>query len=174
MAERIPGAPQIDDPQILADFIRAIPIRGKLGELNVLDVLLPTFQIGTLTPVQVTLQQPSFGSAFLFSAGHQVAVAANFVHADTLGLPAGTYEVMFGISTGGESGNIPWTVEHRNAANTVTLASLPLVTEAEGNVHGPFALAYDFGATERLRIVNGTLFGGGSRSAAWIYARIRP
>ncbi len=177
MAEIDPNKPQATDPVTVADLARVLSIRGSLGVLDVLDVIIPTISVGSLAPISVTVLEPAFRSSDVFSAGVQTNAAANTVHADTTGLPTGTYDVRFTISpTTGLVGPVEFDIEHRNAANAANLAVLGRVlmgTAVDFARTFQMSIGYELVQGERLRILNLTGMGAGNLSYADIYARIR-
>lgn len=196
MAERIPGAPQVDDPAVVADFIRSLGIRGRIGELGVADTIVPVFLIGqnpgitttepapiigvvggTPVPVSGAGETPAFGSGDVFTTGPQTAPGAGTVLADTGALPAGTYDLRFLTSSNSNSVlTETFMVQHRNAANAANLATWEYVTilSASNNVGAiTYALGYILALNERIRIINSQAGEGGTSQVAVIFARIR-
>lgn len=177
MAGRDPTRPQLDFPDLIADLITQLRLIGQVGLLNFSDQVIPTFLIGS-RGINFGGDLPTFASAAVFGASAALP-AANTVISDTGALPAGTYDLMASVGYAGSIGVGTGTVEleHRNAANTVTLARMAvMVVHAVNhtqNIDVPL-MGYSIGLNERFRVISpGTAMGAGGISST-IYAQIRP
>jgi len=170
-----PNVPQVNDPELEANILRELSIVGQLGKLRVLDVVLPTFSLGNVIQQTVEVLTPSFRSTDIFSGGQLVAPAAGAVLADTAALPAGTYDVKMGFSSDDGANQNEIQVQHRNAANTATLAVYSLVsaTGRVGIAQTWWEYGYELAINERLRIVNVLVSAAGTAFSAIIFARLR-
>jgi len=160
MAERDPTVPQSDDPDLQADVVRLLRIVGPLGRFNVADVIVPVFQMGTVTPLDVEVLQPIFRSTEVFSGGVIIAPAAGAVLADTTALAAGDYDVRLVLTSNDTQSfaSSRYVVEHRNAANAANLAVWNyLVTsgDAANSFKYESSFGYQVAANERLRVIAG-------------------
>lgn len=195
MADRVPGAPQVDDPTVVADFIRSLGIRGRLGELSVSDIVVPVFNIGQAPTITVSDPIPIIGvaggvavpvtgdfagvtwrSGDIFTNGVVVAPAANAIMADTGQLPAGDYDIgLMGVGKSDGTASLNLQVQHRNAANNadqVTWDHLYSSTN-NGTVNFPYySFVYTLALNERIRVLNIVI--NGQQAAFTIFARIRP
>lgn len=178
MAELIPGAPQVNDPELEADLIRVLSIVGPLGKLNVLDLVIPMINLGDVRPQTVDVRLPAIRSTDVFSNGVQKGVIINTILADTGALPEGTYDVGFqcqGNDNTAASGAMSCQLQHRNAANNANLALWDhVVFAAEANVVHPFyGFGYVIAANERLRCLVTLALNANRAVNAVIFARIR-
>lgn len=177
MGQLDPSVPQVDDPELEANLIRALSVIGQIGKLRVLDVVLPTISMGNVVTQAVDLQMPSYRSTDVFG-GDTVAPAAGTVLADTTALPAGTYDVEILVASNGTTGFAEAiALEHRNAANSANLATWPYLL-IEGNATaGSFnwrhAFGYELGLNERIRLVKSGASTAGKSYVGLIFARIR-
>lgn len=178
MAPREPIRPQLDFPQLTADLIRQLQLKGQVGLLDFIDSVQPTMIIGIRDGISFNFVTPSFTSAQVTS-GEALSPAANTIVADTGPLPAGTYDLTAQINIVGNGAAQQYgALEHRNAANSATLATLlRQLTTTITNRSAPSAIlplmGYVIGASERLRVrsPNQLITGGVSGS---IYLAIRP
>ncbi len=172
MAERDPGLPQVEDSELEAGLIRTLSIIGKLGRLNVLDVVLPVVSLGSVVTPRVDVSGPVWTSSDVFSEGRQQAVAALTVHADTLALEEGTYDCKVQLSARPNGQEYELRLRHRNAANTADLMATTYQFQAIGDSALLFAFdfAYTLAEDERLQVVNVQAGGAGSIAVATIWA----
>lgn len=186
MADPAPGDPVVNDPILEADLMRTLQIKGRLGALRVLDMVIPTISLGqvravditTLAPLDVIAVQPTFRSVDVFSAGVLVDPPAQTLLADTGPLPPGDYNLRLSLSSNSLNDlTNTFEIQHRNAANTANLAVWHIL-ENRGNAPNLTNLirefGYVFGLNERLRILNRNV---GPLTTAWvcvIFARIQP
>lgn len=181
MARRDGNRPQVDFPQLIADVIDQLNVRGPLGVLDLSDEVRPVFIIGSRTgSLQVTSNPVDFTSANVF-AGSAIAPAANTVVADTGQLPAGTYDVLAHLSISGIiAGSGVITVQHRNAANAATLATiLSQMMQGGVEVHVNLSLpllGYQIATDERIRLIAATsgFTLGGMSGSIWARRRVVP
>lgn len=176
MAERNPARPQLDFPQLTADIIAALRLTGQLGLFNMSDTVVPVISVGNVRPQTFSFSPITYTSSEIVH-GAADSPAGNTVLADTGALGAGTYDLQLQLSFGGRTiPNTPIVIEHRNAANAVTLATLLSLTQpgtdAAAAVQSPI-FGYVIGLNERLRIKspNSLIVGGVSGS---IFFTLRP
>jgi hypothetical protein len=175
LAELDPSRPQAVDPEVHADLVRLLQIRGPLGVLNVIDAILPTVSLGTVVPTDVNIRSPIFRSTNVFSAGRKPAPAANSVLADTGPLPGGIYDVITMMNVN-ESGQSSLFFQHRDAANAANLMALDVDVGTGLGVHGfdQLVLSYELAVNERLRFIKSAAAGNvGSQYTCIIFARLR-
>lgn len=165
MATRDASTPQLDFPQLVADLITTLQLTGQLGVLNMGDTVIPTISVGNVRPVTAVFLPVTFASAEILSATFDNPAGGQVI-GDTGVLAAGTYDIWAHISTSGlvSAGAAgPVTLEHRNAANNATLATL-LSNSKRGSSHEQFShldvIGYVIGLNERLRFI----FTGGTTS----------
>ncbi len=127
MARRDGDRPQLDFPQLTADLIDQLQIRGPVGLLDFSDVVSPVFIVGT-RGFEVTAEQPVFTSPEMFF-GEATAPAAGAEIFTTGGLLAGEYDlwasVSYSASAVGASGTVR--LQHLNVglgflANLISLS----------------------------------------------------
>jgi len=182
MAVRDASKPQLDFPQLTADLITALRLTGTLGLLDMGDLVVPTFLIGSRAgALAFTVEAPVFGSAQIFD-GSVNAPVVNTVIVDSGQLPAGQYDVFGNMTLAGlpPVGNATLQLQHRNAANTVTLAVLLVAGTSAGTAvtsgfvaHLPL-IGYTIATDERLRVQIIDDGVGSARVTGVIGARIRP
>jgi len=174
VAEELPpGTPEVDDPLLVADLIALLSIKGAIGRLPLADIVLPVVNLGDVVTPQIEVLSPVYQSTDVFSAGQVVNPALGAVLADTGALIAGVYDlIMYGAALGVGTANL--IVQHRNAANTATLAEWEVLFQApvgEWFTQPLPRLSYQFGDNERLRII--TRFAEVGSEYATIFAVIR-
>lgn len=175
MAPRDPLKIQLDFPELVADLIRQLNLRGQVGLLDFKDSVQPTMLIAIKDGVGLTLNTPSFQSSEVFS-NTQTAPPNNAIHADTGPLQAGTYDIIAGFSTGAQTAAPNFELQLRDAANAVTLSGWPQAMQDATltiNASFPIVMAMELNLNERLRFQNFPVAGSG-RWASWIMAAIRP
>lgn len=125
MAGRDPNKPQLDFPQLTADIIRQLRLTGQLGLLDFSDQVAPVYIVAAREgALEFEATSPAFASAAISSA-NVITPALNSVIVDTGPLPAGVYDIFAsGSATGNMSINGEYALQHRNAANAATLATL--------------------------------------------------
>lgn len=154
-----PQLPQVTDNTALLNFINSLGLQGAVPAMNALPTVIPVAvvanPVGTVISGALTANTPAYQSSGVvaFTPGAPGAAA---VLADTGPLAAGTFDfgawlTGFGSGTNGES----FALEHRNAANAATLATLFfLPVNATANVvvdnHIP-DIGYVIALNERLR-----------------------
>lgn len=174
MARNDTGLPTSIDPELQASIVRLLRVRGELGSLLVSDIISPVIQVGSTVPLEVAIRQPAFLPANWFTEGVQATPGANTDLADTLALPAGTYDLIVHIDAVITAADETIDIQHRNAANNATLAEIFMMGPKPGpssELHLVFA--QEFAENERLRVRTGGAFGAGEDANAWIFARIR-
>jgi len=155
MAERDPQRPQLDFPALVAELITQLRLTGQVGLLDFSDVVTPVFLIGS-RGINFAGDLPTFGSASTAS-GSIFNPAADVVIVDTGPLPAGIYDVSSNMSFAASTAlaSTAFVLEHRNAANTATLASLITLSITNVVLASTDTLqrvGYELGVNERLRI----------------------
>ena len=180
MGQRDASRVQLDFPELVADIIRQLSLTGTLGLLEFSDQVTPVYIVAQRAgALAFSADLPVFQSPEITSGTAQNPVA-NAIIGDTGLLAAGDYDIWGGISI---SGNYvgpphgPIALQHRNAANAVTLANLLQVTLSTNltNVNGDQLrlTGYRIALNERLRFQNlGGNFTGGVHTV--IAARLRP
>ena len=179
MAPRDGLRPQIDFPQLIADVIRDLNVRGPLGVLNLSDEVRPVFIIGA-RGLTVTSNAIAFTSADI-NFGDVTSPVAGTVVVDTGPLAAGTYDCLLQFSANMTIGGVsPIRAEHRNAANSATLATLASLlmvsgVPSDGQVWTPL-FGYEIALNERLRLVSPAFnsTGGGMAGSIWAHRRVVP
>ncbi len=176
MAERDAFRPQLDFPDLVAELITQLRLRGQVGLLNFSDQVIPAFLIGS-RGINFAGDLPSFNSPSAFS-GATVTPGAGAVVVDTGALPEGTYDFFATMTVTGTvaTGVASHALQHRDAANAATLAGLiNIITDTVNRtvtVTLPL-IGYEIGLNERLRVVSGAAMNTGSITAN-MYVRIRP
>lgn len=158
MPPRNPDVVQLDFPQLTADLIAELRLQGTLGLLDFLTAVRPVYIVASRAgALAVSAVLPAFGSAEITN-GDANNPAANTIIGDTGALPAGDYDIFASISVASVVGAPASTavfLQHRNAANTVTLATLLHGTSIGAVNIGMFAqlplTGYTIGLNERLR-----------------------
>lgn len=165
MPVRDPTKTQLDNPQLVADLINELQIIGTIGLLDFIPAVNPVFIVGS-RGLAINVELPVFQSAELFDGSGANQVAGTIL-ADTGQLAAGDYDIwanlgVAGVSTPGNTGQV--VLQHRNAANAATLATIVqvgLFTSA-GVVFGSLPLTgYQIAQDERIRasVVGATISG---------------
>jgi len=156
MAPRDASRVQLDFPELTADLIAALRLTGTVGLLDFSDLVRPVFLIGS-RGVEFGGANPTFASSQVFH-GQVTNPAANTVIADTGALPAGTYDI-WGFVEGWFSVALDGAIriEHRNAANNATLATLLSSSRGGTTQQGQSFLGhsrYTIALNERLRVIS--------------------
>ncbi len=171
-----PG-PVVVDPELETALVRLLSIRGQLGSLKVLDTVVPVVNMGDVVQPTIAVRSPSFRSTDIFSNGLQTAQAAGTILADTGQLADGVFDVKLLLEARTNSAGGTIEVQHRNAANTATLAVWTHIAAAFGASGSPLQWSYDLGLqfalNERLRAVQVILAPALHDYAAVIMARLR-
>jgi len=174
MPERNPANVQLDFPQLVADMIDQLKLIGSVGLLDFDPIVRPVYIVGDrdlAVQVQEIVWLPAENFAIVSANPASAAVLI-----DTTALPAGDYDVISGwtMANMGAPGDLQ--LQHRNAANSATLAFWPGVQNVNGAT-GPdnarrFALRLDDDERLRYHMVIG---GGGvnSRVACWMQVKRR-
>lgn len=177
MAQRDASRIQLDFPKLTADIIAQLRLTGVVGLLEFLDEIRPVYIVASrLGALDVTTISTPFTSASIFD-GTVLNAAAGAVILDTGPLPRGDYDIWANMNlVGADPSEGPLALEHRDAANAVTLATL-LQGSVSINVSAPTptlpVIGYTIGLNERLRMINnGGLING--RIQGTLAALIRP
>lgn len=177
MAGRDPTRPQLEFPALVAELITQLRLTGQVGRLNFSDEVIPAFLIGS-RGIDFGGGGPSFRSPGVFN-GANLNPAALTVVTDTGPLPAGTYDIQGSISFVGAFAILPsvtLSIQHRDAANAVTLATLLLLPAHNTAVFMETELpliGYELGTNERIRIITSNAVMVGS-VAGTVFVQIRP
>jgi len=178
MAERDASKVQLDFPQLTADIIRQLNLTGTLGLLDLNTEVRPVYIVASRAGALTVESTGVVFSSAEVTFGEAVNPGINAVIADTGALPAGTYDIQAQISLNGNNlaATGPARLEHRNAANAATLATLMSVgLAAVLNLDSPWLplMGYTLALNERLRILSPSVAMVGSMSGT-IFARLRP
>lgn len=176
MSTRDPSRVQLDFPQLLADIIRQLKLTGTVGLLEFSDQVTPVYIVAQREgALSIDLTPIAFSSAEIVFGG-LVNPVIDAVIADTGALPAGDYDIFASISSVGTivAGGLV-VVEHRDAANAVTLArllNLTMINTILSNQAFLPLVGYRLSLNERLRVTVTAAIAG--MAAGTIGARIRP
>jgi len=178
MAQRDPTRPQLDFPELVAELITRLRLTGQVGLLDFSDQVVPAFLIGS-RGIDFGGASPVFTSAETFF-GELQDPAISAIVVDTGPLPEGTYDFTANLSLSGSAtlGGVlgPLRLEHRNAANNATLATLLGVTMKTPETNGTTVLpvlGYTIALNERFQIISPAVAMIGSVSGT-IFAARRP
>lgn len=177
MAGRDASRVQLDFPELVAELISQLRLTGTVGLLELSDQVTPVYIVAQRAgALSFSADLPLFTSAGITS-GSLSNAAANAIVADTGQLPAGNYDIFANMALVGNAASAgPIALQHRNAANAVTLATLLQLnvrtTQFGDTIILPLT-GYTLALNERLRVINlaGTM---GGEVAATIGIRIRP
>ncbi len=175
MAPRDPNKVQLDFPVLVADLIDQLSLTGAVGVMEFSDVVTPVFLIGS-RGITFGSELPDFASSEVFF-GSVVSAAANTVIADTGQLAAGTYDITaFMTKSASSTLSTPALLQHRNAADNATLATL--ASQPMSGIHDEVIgvlplMGYQIGLNERIRFINSTGVSTGPQTCT-IMATIRP
>ncbi len=167
---------QLDFPLLVADLIRQLNLTGALGVLDFSPAVIPTFLIGSREgALTITSEPVAFQGGEIFE-DRTTNPGLNAVLATTGQLPAGTYDVIAGISIAGHPAGADFTLfQHRDAADAGTLATWPFARGVPDIPQGfPLTMAYTIATNERFRWLNIGAVIGGVQFATYIMARRRP
>jgi len=177
MGARDAARVQLDFPQLVADIIRQLNLTGTVGLLEFSDQVTPVYIVAQRAgALDIDLTPVAFASAEIAS-GIIINPGAGVVIADTGPLAAGNYDIFGNISTHGNqniSGNAI-TIEHRDAADAATLATLlyNVSTTVSGRAQAFLPpIGYILALNERLRVVSKAAYTG--VVGGMIGARLRP
>jgi hypothetical protein len=170
--------PQVNDAELETGLIRALSVVGQIGKLRVLDIVIPTISLGDVIQPTVEVRSPSFRSTDVFSNGVLVGAAANALLADTGALAEGIYDVQYYLASSNTAANTEINFEHRNAANTATLAIWSFIFYRQTSYVTipwvPNPIAYEIASNERIRLVIGSVgMAAGTQAVGTIFARRR-
>lgn len=177
MAQRDASAVQLDFPELTADIIAALRLTGTLGLFNMSDTVIPVISVGNVRPQTFSFTPVIFESSEVVF-GQAIDPLANVVLADTGSLAAGTYDIQGSLSYHGNSTAVgtAMVIEHRDAANAVTLATLLSLSSTTIKLAQSIVLplmGYVIGLNERLRVKSpGDITTGGFSGV--IFRSLRP
>lgn len=125
MAPRDPTKPQLDFPALVADLIEELRLTGQVGLLDFLDAVRPVYIVAAREgALAFSATGPTFTSAGITGTSADNP-ALNVIVGDTGPLAAGDYDIWANMSMAiATTGIGPIELQHRNAANTATLAVL--------------------------------------------------
>ena len=178
MAERDAQRIQLDFPQLVADVIRQLNLTGTVGLLEFSDQVTPVYIVAQRAgALDIVMAPVAFASAEI-NSGDVIDAAASTVVADTGALPAGTYDLQAHMAFNGLTSlaGTAYRLEHRNAANNATLATLLLIPVSGVHLALTTSLpltGYVMGLNERLRMISGSQIMQGFLSGS-IYVHLRP
>ncbi len=164
----------IVDPELQADIVRELNVRGVLAPFQISEVAIPVFDIGRLAglaPQVVTTTAGSQGVRVGLSAADQflgvaepatddgdnvdggiiVNPGAANVNVDSGQLAAGQHVITAIISA---NVVVDFRIEWRDAANAVTLASWTILSGGPSAVPFQFKMNAAMLLNERVRVVN--------------------
>ena len=158
MPTRDPRGPQLDNPELVAALLSELQIIGQIGLLDFVPAVNPVFIVGS-RGLAINVEPPVYQSAEIFD-GTVGNSPANTVIVDTGQLPAGDYDIWANLSAAGfnnlAGARVNIAVEHRNAANAATLATLLLISVGAVNGvtwgHLP-QTGYRIALNERIRAI---------------------
>jgi len=110
------------DPEREVDLVRELSIIGKVGELGVINAILPVVSMGSVVQQTVEVRQPSFRTTDIFSAGVQTAPVVNDLLATTGQLAEGIFDCVFYCAGEAAGAKVNLQYRHRNAANNGNVA----------------------------------------------------
>lgn len=154
MPPRDPTRTQLDNPALVADLISQLQIIGAVGLLDFLPSVSPVFIVGS-RGLTILAETPVYAPAEIFD-GNALDPAANNVLVDTGQLPAGDYDLnlMWNFNITASTGTGAFALQHRNAANAVTLSTWSLADNGAGDRIVSFSIALLLAENERLRLLN--------------------
>jgi len=180
MPPRDPNIPQLDFPALVSDIITQLQVRGQIGLLNLQPSVQPIYIAAAREGLTLgTFSPPIFNSASVFS-GRQSNPASGTVVVDTLALPAGTYDLLAGCNADADTASADGMVnlEHRNAANTATLAIVQRLVIGDPTRHFNHTelplIGYSIAENERFRWITAGTTAQGGATAAYVILRLRP
>ena len=97
MAERSSSVPQSLDVDFVADMVRDLQIAGRMGVLNVSDVVVPMYLLGQRTAFAIEVVTPSYEATDWYTEG--VKTAGTPVMADTGNLAVGVYDFQMTLNS---------------------------------------------------------------------------
>lgn len=179
MSPRDPERVQLDFPQLTADLIRQLNLTGTLGLLDFLTEVRPVYIVAQRAgALEVTTTPITFTSASIFD-GDVALPAANTVIADTGALPSGIYDLLVQMEFQGRVNLNEGFVrlQHRNAANAATLATLARLTVTASVLMQSVVLpliGYEIATNERVRVLSPNLALTQGGVTGTIFMQIRP
>ena len=174
MPSRDPSAVQLDFPLLVAELIEQLQLTGTVGLLNFIPEVRPIFIVGSRPGAPTVTSSPIiYLPAEVFDTTVLNPVA-NTIFADTGPLPAGDYDVIAYGSVAATAVVNPdmLELEHRDAANAVSVSSWWVPSLANSAIIGRFEFALTLALNERLRFRNNQAATG--RIAATIMIKLRP
>jgi len=172
MAERKPGTdPQVTDDDFVDDMIRDLKVVGRLGVLDVSDKIVPIYLLGQRTAFKLSVQQPSYNVAEIFSGGLLLNPGAGTVIADTTALAIGTYDFIVDLTT--VAANVSMEIQWRDTANVADINNWTIRLANAGMTAYRWTMAISVLPLERLRVVNTAAPGAGISIQASIAATLR-
>jgi len=177
MPPRDPTRTQLDNPELVRDLIAQLEIIGQIGLLDFVPAVNPVFIVGS-RGLSITNDPPVYEPAEIFD-GTAAGPAANTVVADSGALPAGDYDIWANLGTAGQANAGTFAIvalQHRNAANAATLATLLQIVVNTNGQRGFGSLpqtGYRLAINERIRAITLLQVISGGVSASF-GVRLRP
>jgi len=176
MPPRDPTQIQLDFPELVADIIGQLSLLGQVGLLGFSPEVVPVYiaaaRGGSLA---VTAGNPIVTDAGLASS-NDLGPGLNAVLADTGQLVEGVHDFTVGIEFANDAVAGFVFLQHRDAANLVTLSQIPL-PRVNAQPHGtamPISFAMRMQTNERVRWQIDAASTGTSRWGSYIMSTLRP
>ena len=166
--------PQSQSSELVAELISALQVRGRIGKLDISDVVSPVYLVdGSATQLPGLQGEPVFLPAEIFS-GSAIAPGVSIAIVDTGQLPAGTYDLklywQIAIASGNPPGFLSW--QHRDAANAANIWTQDIV--ASFDVADSWSFATTLQTNERIRLLTRIVFAANDRLGASVLTHLRP
>lgn len=177
MPPRNPSGVQLDFPALVADVIRDLRLQGTVGLLDFDTAVQPIYIVGARPGGAIFQQQPIIFDGPSIHAASAQNPAVNSVILDTGQLTAGVFDVFCSISfDGGATLDGTFDLQHRDAANAVTLATpFSMAFSQTNNAHTGATPIFALTLTNNDRLRVQTLVNAAQgRCAANIWAQRRP
>lgn len=169
MADLDPRVPQVNDPQLEADLLAALSIVGRVGKLNVSDLVIPTVQLLTVREPMVNVAQPVMDRGGIFQ-GQAIAPAAGATIVDTGNLTVGTYDITCVLSNTDNTTQQVMRILHRNAGASGNIYEISAALASDQTV---ISWAIEVIQNERLIVVVKNAAAAGTEYAASILMHLR-
>ncbi|MBI4598008.1 MAG: hypothetical protein HY737_06380 [Candidatus Omnitrophica bacterium] len=155
--------------KVYTDLVRDLELKGELGELTIGPEVFGVVVLDSLESFVASPQKPNRVGDW-FTAGEQIAPAANAVLADTGALAVGVYDVDVFI-THNEPGSNRFVLQWRDAANAANLTLQTIrLAEQRSFIHFHLVLEIET-ANERFRVLVLAAGGAGVQYQASILTR---
>jgi len=152
MPPRNPSVVQLDNPALVDQTIRDLQLMGTVGLLNFSPEVVPVYLIGD-AGLTVSTTPITYESGEIFGE-REANPGAGQVKSDTGQLAAGTYDVKAWMNGSISAGLVDTRMElqHRNAANTATLAVWGLSFLGVCTAFESYEFSINIALNERLRV----------------------